>query len=311
MFKLRWVHKIAFVVIWGVGFLLFFSACQAATTPTTVPSAVPTTTSVAAALAAQPAATPQPASTVLPPPDVVELQKTLAEQQLEITSLQNELKNFKAEMALELRDIRWQMEQQRAIAIIASGIAGFILAFYGLRTRKEIKDTQAQIKHQIQNDLEQAEQDFRAALDKKLYHLDPAIHPIRVREGHPTVDMLAERVRLAASGFKVDGYTRIDDECKNGITIVPISSDADERRFIADMQAMSFASKKAAFILYAPVPYRIDKPEDVQKRVNQQETMKSYGNLAIANMPTTLISAILAVARGLEPDRPPERTNSQ
>lgn len=108
---------------------------------------------------------------------------------------------------------------------------------------------------------------------------------------------------MIASGFtKVQGYTKLGDDCQTGITIVPINSGDDERRFMADMHSTQFDSTKAAFILYAPTPLRIDKAEDVQKRPNQQETMKSYGNLAIANMPTTLVAAIIAVARGLEPD---------
>jgi preprotein translocase subunit SecE len=293
MVKRRTVHQLLLTVIFSIGIMLLLGACQSATTPTAAPSVAPTT-SAAVVPTIQPQPTPQPASTLLPPPDVAELQKTLAEQQLAITSLQNELKNFKAEVALELRDVRWQMEQQRAIAIIVSSIVGFILAFYGLRTRKEIKDVQTQIKQQIQIDLEQAEKGFRAALDKKLYNLDPASHPIRVRVGHPALDMLVERVRLTTSGFKVDDCTKIGDECKNGITIVPINDADDERQFMEAIQATSFDSKRAAFILYTPA-YRI-----------QPQTMKSYGNLAIANMPTTLVSAILAVARGLEPDKPQE-----
>ncbi len=295
------------VLLLGVVLVLILGACQSTPTPTVAPTTAPTAVPAVTVPATQPPPTSQATSPVLPPPDVAEIQKTVAEQGIELKALKSEFETYKKEQAVELRNVLWLIGVWSATAAFVAGL----FAFYGLRTRKEVKDVQAQIKQQIQADLEQAEKDFRAALDKKLYNLDPAVHPLRVREGHPTLDMFAERLRLTASGFKVQGCTKIGDECKNGITIVPINSDTDECKFIADMQATSFASDKAAFILYAPTPYRIDKPEDVQKRANQQETMKSYSNLAIANMPTTLVSAILAVARGLEPDRPQDKTDSQ
>ena len=290
MFKLQRSRQAILMVLFGVVLISLIGACQSATpTPTATPAA-PTVTSAAATPTVQPQPTPQVVATVLPPPDVAELQRTLAERSIELKALRSEFETYKKEQALELRNVLALITMWSATAAFVAGI----FAFYGLRTRKEIKDTQAQIKQQIQVDLEQAEKDFRTALDKKLYNLDPASHPIRVRIGHPALDMLVERVRLTTSGFKVDDCTKIGDECKNGITIVPINDADDERQFMEAIQATSFDSKRAAFILYTPA-YRI-----------QPQTMKAYGNLAIANMPTTLVSAILAVARGLEPDKPSE-----
>jgi hypothetical protein len=285
----------------GIVLILICGACQSTPTPAVAPTALPPTP----VYAAQSQPTPQAVSTVLPP-DVAELQKTITEQSIELKALRSEFETYKKEQAVEVRNILWLIGVWSATAAFVAGL----FAFYGLRTRNEIKDVQAQIKQQLKSDLEQAERGFRASLDKKLYNLDPAIHPIRVREGHPTIDMLTERQRLTASGFKVQGYTKLGDECRNGITIVPIGSDDDERQFMEDVRSASFDSTKAAFVLYTPNQYRVDKKEDVLKRPNQQEIMKSYGNLAIANMPTTLVSAIIAVARGLEPDRPEDTTGS-
>jgi hypothetical protein len=296
MVNMRLAHQLTLVVIVGIGFMLFLSACQSAPTPVAAPIA----TSAAVAPTIQPSPVPQVAPTVLPPPDVAELQIAIAKQQIQIEALstkvalqEERLQDAKAKVTDELdRRLFW------IVVVTTLAVAG--VGFYGIKTKKDIDD---KVQQRIQDTASKAESQFRSILDKWLSFdpsrfpiIDPERFQIRIREGHPTVDMLAERQRLIASGFKhLLGYTRLGDECRTGITIVPITSNEEETEFVDFIHSMSFDSSRAAFILYVPSMYRI-----------RPETMKSYGNLAVANMAITLVNAVIAIVRGLEPDKPPE-----
>jgi hypothetical protein len=206
-----------------------------------------------------------------PEPTVVDMQNTISTQQVEIDQLDRELQAIREDHDYEIRDIRWSIDIKLAVATIIFTVAGF----FGIRTYQGID--------------EKIRKKISSTLDKELYQLDPTMLTIHIREG-----LDRERRRLEMSGLKnVKYYLDFDKSCRRGVTIVPISQESDEEEFITFLNSYELDPRRAAFILYATGDYRVS-----------EETTMAYENLALANTPTTLVMAVLAVGRGLNPEYP-------
>jgi hypothetical protein len=207
-----------------------------------------------------------------PDPTLAALQATVATQQAEIDTLQTELEQTKKDHAFELRDIRWVLDQNLIKWGWVLGVITFLVAFFGLGTYLGIK--------------QKIHQEIRTTLDKELYQLDPTMLTIYLRAG-----MDKEKNRLELSGLKnIRLYHDFSKVSQRGITIVPVTSEAQEKEFQTFLDNFACDPQKAAFILYATQNYRVS-----------ARTLDYYLNLALANTPTTLVNAILAVGRGLKP----------
>ena len=178
------------------------------------------------------------------------------------------------------RDLIFQLNQKLywfgGIAFLISAIA----AFFGWRT---FKDLDKLIQEKI-----------RATLENELYQLDPANLTIHIPKNYVDSAHIQERLRI--SGLrKLKEYVELTKYSKYGLTIVPIHSLAEENKFVAFLKNEEPDFNYAAYVLYVPLPKdKSQKPYHVT-----QETLNSYPRLAVANMPSTVITAILAVARGL------------
>jgi hypothetical protein len=209
------------------------------------------------------------------------LTETIAAQRATVERLSRELEFHKQDQQLSFREMSWRID--RYVWLI--GIVVTFAAFFGFRTWA---DLEARIRTSI-----------RATLEKELYQLDPTMLTIRLRRNR---DLDRELVRLRSSGLKnTQWYSDFGKICKTGITIVPIGGSSDEEEFVSFLRAIDIDPSSAAFILYSPSRYRIS-----------DSTLNAFDNLAVANMPTTLASAVLVVGRGLnmsEPARSADKTD--
>jgi hypothetical protein len=160
---------------------------------------------------------------------------------------------------------------------------------------------------------------IQSTLDQEIYQLDPAKFTIHLCEGRDPDTLAADKnakppekkpeadkderlemrrvwQRLELSGLKNRRwYPNLNKTNYRGITIVPIACLQDEESFqgFISENRLKLNDTHAAFILYAYANYRVS-----------DETISCYPNLALANTPTTVANAVLAVGRGLKIDPP-------
>lgn len=186
------------------------------------------------------------------------------------------------------RDLVFQLNRKLyffgGIALLISGTA----TFFGWRT---FKDLDALIQGKI-----------RATLENELYQLDPANLTIRVPKRHLTTNEIIKRLEI--SGLKkLKTYPELNKSCLYGLTIVPVESPEDEKEYLKFLKDENPDPDNAAFVLYStsnPREFRIS-----------LETINQFPRSAIANMPSTVITAILAIARGLHREINLEKKENQ
>ena len=171
------------------------------------------------------------------------------------------------------RDLVFQLNRKLYIFGGVAFVISAIATFFGWRT---FKDLDGLIQEKI-----------RKTLENELYQLDPANLTIRLPKFHPDSKDIEERLRI--SGLKkLKSYAELNKFCTHGLTVVPVESEDAEKEFLHFLQNETPDPNYAAYVLYAANKYHV-----------QPETLKAYPRLATANMPSTVITAILAIARGL------------
>jgi hypothetical protein len=135
---------------------------------------------------------------------------------------------------------------------------------------------------------------------KQMNLVDPRDLPLWVPG---TSNFSEERKRLRLSQIRgLKEYTTLEEAGGSGAVVVPLGINADgkrddaqakedEKRFLRYLESRPTRVDPAAtaFILYSRPGYII-----------ADETIGAFANTAVANMPTTLVSAVIAVARGLK-----------
>ena len=175
-----------------------------------------------------------------------------------------------------LQQIAWALDQKLYYITGAALFISSLAAFFGWKTYKDLDGV---IREKI-----------RATLENELYQLDPANLTVRLPTSHP--DKAKIETRLRAAGLKIlKTYTELSDRCKIGLTIVPIENEEQEKDFIAFLEREQPEVDHAAFVLYVPTGHRLS-----------QETINKHDRAATANMPSTVVTAILAISRGLHRD---------
>lgn len=193
----------------------------------------------------------------------------------ELTSRVEKLEN---DQAFTLRDIAWKMDQKLLILGWTALAISFIAAYLGIKTYNDLDRT---IRERV-----------TAVLDKALYELDPTMLHIWIRQEE---GMQKIWHRLELSGLQnLHWFSDFGQRNLKGVTIIPIQKEEDEKEYIKAIKALKPNPSQAAFILFAPQKgYFVD-----------AKTMDAYENVATANMPSTVINAILAVGRGLKIEHP-------
>lgn len=176
-----------------------------------------------------------------------------------------------------LRAIAWSMDVKLYYITGAALFISSLAAFFGWKTYQDLDGV---IREKI-----------RVTLENELYQLDPANLTVRLPETHPDRGKIESRLR--AAGLKnLKTYTELSDRCKVGLTIVPVENEEQEKDFVAFLEREQPKVDHAAFVLYVPTGYRLS-----QGAINQHD------RAATANMPSTVVTAILAISRGLHRDR--------
>jgi hypothetical protein len=205
-----------------------------------------------------------------PPPSSSTIQQTPASDlEVRVKSLENNLDYLQ-------RDLVFRLDQKLYYFAGAALAISVIAAFFGWRTFKDLDDV--------------IQEKIRTTLENELYQLDPANLTVRLPKGHPDSPLIARRLML--SGLKkIREYPELNKYCKYGLTIVPVNNTGEEVEFTEFIQREKPDPNDAAFVLYVTA-----NPKDF--RVSN-DTLNQYERVTTANMPSTVISAILAVSRGL------------
>jgi hypothetical protein len=198
--------------------------------------------------------------------DLIALKKNVAVQQVEIQSLQRDLK-------YEVRDIRWWF--------LVAGVIIAILSAFGYQTYTSIDD---QIRKKI-----------RRIISKNLYQLDlnnlEVYMSKRLDDGEYKVHNFKEI--LNAQGIEMKLFDeRLTKKSFQGITVLPIENNDDESAFLKfiEINNNQLNPKKAGFILYASTSYRLD-----------PHTLNKYPTTVIANTVWNLASILIVMGRSLTP----------
>lgn len=275
----QWSSAIGFMLILvigvavaGIGYVSIISAAP----PSSLPSA--------------------PDLTLEPTPEV--LQAAIATQQAYIVTLEKQISGLEKEQNKTVDDTVDKVDQR----IFVIGVVGLALSLLGFSSIISIHN-------EIRTKLS-------SIIDQQLYQLDPTMLPIYIQCGEDSKEQAhMEKVhrRLELSGLK--NLKRYDDlsnkKQKRGVVIALVNSLEREGNFWSHFQGQKPEPTQVAFIIYAPDGYRVDdknhQRELEDKFGKNSPTLDCYENLSLANTPTTVASAVLAVARGLRMNAPDEK----
>lgn len=177
----------------------------------------------------------------------------------------------------KLQQIAWALDQKLYYITGAALFISSLAAFFGWKTYKDL-DT---IIHEK----------IRTTLENELYQLDPANLTVRLPKDHPDTSLIRKRLELC--GLKnVTEYLELNKACARGLTIVPVNNSEEEQRFRKFLEEVKPDPDMAAFVLYTTADPR-------EFRVSVADTLNKYERVATANMPATVITAVLAISRGL------------
>lgn len=187
------------------------------------------------------------------------------------------VENLENDQAYNLRNFEWQIDQKILVLGWAALAISVIAGYMGV---KSYNDLDKVIREKI-----------RITLENELYQLDPVNLMVRIPKHHPDKDKILKR--LKAAGIKnVKEYTELSDNCKVGLTVVPIENEAMGTDYVEFLDKTKPEDNDAAFVLYAANRFQI--PQDI---------INKHVRAATANMPSTVVTAILAISRGLHKDQ--------
>lgn len=252
------------------------------------------------ALANQPVSAQSAPPTPTPTPGIVStLQSVIATQQIRIEALERE-QGFEAkEREIGFRDINSQWKSWFAIA----GIAVFAAGIFGVKGMRDLwqalETANQQWAEHIKSMKAEWEKRSQIALDQAIYRLDLANIPILlpVNENVGSIHRLLQQRK-----FEKIGYYKSFDELKVGILVVSLKGKNEEEikktleQFKEFIELWRPNTANTGFIIYSPDGIKV--PPDV---------LGCHDNLVTANFPSTVVSSIFTVGRGIEIIPPNEK----
>ena len=187
------------------------------------------------------------------------------------------LKELEADIDYLQRDLVFRLNQKLFYYGGMALLISFSAAFLGWKTYRDLD----KIIHEK----------IRTTLENELYQLDPANLTVRLPRGHPDTPLIHRRLQLAGLK-KLRDYLELNKECKRGLTIVPVNNADEEQHFRDFLIREKPDPELAAFVVYTAQGFRVS-----------PETLNQYERVAVANMPATVITAILAISRGLHKEK--------
>lgn len=248
---------------------------------------------IAFASAIQPVAAQNVSPTATPTANIIPtLQSVIATQQVRIETLERE-QGFEArEREIGFRDINSQWKNWLAFI----GIAGGILALFGIKDIRDLWKAIEKVKQDWAENIKGLEAEWekrsQIALDQAVYKLDMANIPILL----PVNGNVGSIHRLLQQRkFEKVGYYKNFDEFKNGILVVSLKDKNEDEQKKTLAQFKEFielwqpSATNTGFIIYSPDGIKV--PTDV---------LVCHDNLVTANFPSTVVSSIFSVGRGIE-----------
>ena len=200
----------------------------------------------------------------------------------DLPELTGRVEKLENDLAITLRDVAWKMDQKLLILGWTAIFVSFLAGFLGIKTYNDLDRT---IRERV-----------NSTLEKELYQLDPTMLHIWIRKED---GMEKIRRRLELSGLQnLHWFNDFGKNNKRGVTIVPVNDLEAEKEYVKAIKSLKPEPTQAAFILYAPQKGYFVAPN----------TLDAYENSAAANMPSTVINAILAVGRGLKIEEPTKKS---
>jgi hypothetical protein len=244
-----------------------------------------------------------PSSTPTPNPTISALEDVIATQQVQISTLEREQLWEAKERDIGFRDINSQWKAWLAFV----GIAGSVLAIIGIKSVRDLWDTIKKAKKDWQENINGLEKEWEKrseiALDRAVYKLDMANIPILlpVDENIGSIHNLLQQRKFE----KVVYYKNFTD-LKDGILVVSLKGkNEDEQKKILDhfkefIKLCNPSAVNTGFIIYSPDGIKV--PSDV---------LMCHDNLVAANFPSTVVSSIFTVGRGIDISIPKDETKKE
>lgn len=226
-----------------------------------------------------------PTGTPTPNPTITVLESTIAAQQINIEKLERE-QGFEAkEREIGFRDINSQWKTVAAIG----GIAILVLGWFGFTG---VRDAKLAVEKQVKNIEAKWEAQLQSTLDKAVYKLDLSNLPIYLPSGENLENI--HRL-LQFRKFENVSFYKTLDEFERGVLIISLKG-KDEKgqgeilgKFKDFIDSQHPSAANTGLIIYAPAGIKVP-----------PEIMESHDNLVTANYPSTVVSSIFTVGRGIE-----------
>ncbi len=278
--KVSKVHTILIIAMLLFGGVVFSSVSS----PASAQSATPTTTPTIN-------------------PTISALEAVVATQQIKIATLEREQLWEAKERDIGFRDINSQWKSWLAFF----GIAGSVLAIVGIKSVRDLWDTIKKAKKDWQDNLKGLEKEWEKrseiALDRAVYKLDMANIPILL----PADENVGSIHRLLHQRkFENVVYYKDFTEFEDGILVISLKGkNEDEQKktldqFIEFIKLRKPSAVNTGFIIYSPDGIKV--PSDVLIR---------HDNLVTANFPSTVVSSIFTVGRGIDIAIPKHETKKE
>jgi hypothetical protein len=196
----------------------------------------------------------------------------------DVQQMAQRLETLENQQAYNFTLLEWKLDQKLLIFSGSAFLISFVAAFLGWKTYHDLDKT---IREKI-----------RVTLENELYQLDPANLTVRLPKGNPDTPLIRRRLELSGL-HNIKEYLELNKQCLRGLTIVPIGTPEEESRFRDFLKQEQPNPELAAFVLYTPDPrFRVS-----------PDTLNQYERVATANMPATVITAVLAISRGLHREK--------
>lgn len=187
------------------------------------------------------------------------------------------IENLENDQNYNLKAFEWKLDQKLLILGWVAFSISLIAGSLGIKTYNDLDKV---IKEKI-----------RFTLENELYQLDPVNLTIRIPKNHPDKESIQRRLKSA--GLKnIKEYTELSNKCRVGLTLVPIENKDQEKDYVDFLDREKPDADDSAFVLYSPNRYLLE-----------QSAINKHDRAATANMPSTVVTAILAISRGLHRDR--------
>lgn len=205
----------------------------------------------------------------------IQMPDALATQQAQISDLSKQVENVnKRSEDLQIKEVEGRLNDKLNTILSVVAVITFVVAFFGIRSYSEIDKV---VKEKV-----------AVAVDKEILGFDPQRLPVRLPANRGLEKV--QRMLLLSRIGNLEWYTKLGPSCFQGITIHYVESQDEEpqlREFI-EANKDKLDPSQAAFVVYSVPGVRITK-----------ETIDSFENITLANMPVTVANAVLIVARGL------------